>query len=349
MDRLEEPEGHGEERVAGVEGEHLGLRPGHGMESLVAVLQGDGSPLEAVGAQAPSHRVRQLHQGGAQPRPVVGVGIVGVLGPEALRIGRFREHLPVVLAPSQPHEVVAVGAEAPFELFQGHAGEVADGGHAQPGELFFHLRPHAPEAAHGQGSEEGGFLPRLHHHEAVGLAHVRSDLGHELGGGHSHRGAETGLLADGVLQGAADALAVAEGPPALRHVEEGLVDRDGLDHGGEAPQDGHHLLRDGGVLLHVRVEVDTLGAEPPGFRDGHGAAHAELAGFVGRGGNDTPPPPALRIGANDDGLAQESGTVALLDGRVERVHVEVEDAAGQQGAERPVLPEHSMRVSAPCC
>jgi N-formylglutamate amidohydrolase len=39
------------------------------------------------------------------------------------------------------------------------------------------------------------------------------------------------------------------------------------------------------------------------------------------------PAPALRVGPDDDGLAQELGPVALLDGRVERVHVEVEDAA----------------------
>ena len=49
--------------------------------------------------------------------------------------------------------------------------------------------------------------------------------------------------------------------------------------------------------------------------------NAELAGFVGGSANNTPSLDA----ANDHGLASKFGMIALFDGRIEGVHVHVDD------------------------
>src|SRR5687768_13586023 len=51
--------------------------------------------------------------------------------------------------------------------------------------------------------------------------------------------------------------------------------------------------------------------------------HAELAHFVARRCNDT----AIAVAPHDDGLAPQRRIVELLDGRIERVHVDVQDGA----------------------
>ena len=63
-------------------------------------------------------------------------------------------------------------------------------------------------------------------------------------------------------------------------------------------------------------------AEPRGASDGHRGVHAEPPRFVRRRGDNAP---AARIGAHDDGAPAEIGAIALLDGRVEGVHVHVDD------------------------
>ena len=55
--------------------------------------------------------------------------------------------------------------------------------------------------------------------------------------------------------------------------------------------------------------------------------HAELAHFIARRRDDA----AVAAATDDDGLAAQLGSVALLDGRVERVHVHVQDRAAVQG------------------
>ena len=65
-------------------------------------------------------------------------------------------------------------------------------------------------------------------------------------------------------------------------------------------------------------------AEPDGLGRGHGAVDAELADLVRRGADD---PAALRIAADDHGLAPQLRMVELLDGGVKSVHIHVNDLA----------------------
>ena len=65
------------------------------------------------------------------------------------------------------------------------------------------------------------------------------------------------------------------------------------------------------------------GAEAFGTDGGHCGAHAEGSGFIGRGADDG----AVAAPGNDDGFAAEVGVVALFDGGIEGVHVDMNDLA----------------------
>src|SRR5262249_31960908 len=97
----------------------------------------------------------------------------------------------------------------------------------------------------------------------------------------------------------------------------------------------HDLARDGGVLVHVHAQVDALGTETKGAADGHGGVDAEAARLVGGRRHHAS---AARIRAHDDGAATDLGPVALLDGRVGRVHVHLDD--GPEGGRRAHGPDY---------
>jgi hypothetical protein len=235
------------------------------------------------------------------------------------------DHGPLVDAARQQEQVVAVRAQPPLETRGVEAGQLADRGHAQAGEHLLHRRADTPEASHGQRREHRRLGAGLDDHEPVGLAQVGGDLRHQLRRSHAHRSGEADALADRLLQRAGDLVTLSERAAAAGDVEEGFVDRDRLHAVGEPPEHLHDLAGDAGVLLHVGRHVDSVRAQAPGLRDGHRAADAEAPGLVRRGGDDAASAPASRIGAHDHGPAAEVGMVALLDGRVERVHVDVED------------------------
>jgi hypothetical protein len=67
------------------------------------------------------------------------------------------------------------------------------------------------------------------------------------------------------------------------------------------------------------VRAKTCGAS-----DRHGGAYPEGTRLVRGRRDDTP---TARIGAHHDGTPTEFGSIALLDGGVERVHVDVDDGA----------------------
>ena len=107
----------------------------------------------------------------------------------------------------------------------------------------------------------------------------------------------------------------------LGDVEVGLVERERLDEWRVLGEDRPDLVRDRPVDVETRLHEDQLRALPPGGDRGHGRADAELAGLVAGGRHDAP----LARPADCDRLAAELGIVALLDGRVEGVHVDVDD------------------------
>ena len=82
------------------------------------------------------------------------------------------------------------------------------------------------------------------------------------------------------------------------------------------------LPGDRGIVLHPHGQEDAVRAEPTGRDDRHGAMDAKGAGLIRRRRDDAT---ALHAAADDDRLAPQLRPVALLDGRVEGVHVGMQD------------------------
>ena len=105
-----------------------------------------------------------------------------------------------------------------------------------------------------------------------------------------------------------------------REVHERLVDGERLHQRREVQHHRPYLAPDGGVFLHVGLDDGRLGAGLERLEHGHGGAHAIGAGDVAAGGDHAP------VAATDDHRAvAEFRPVALLDGGVEGVAVEVGD------------------------
>ena len=100
-------------------------------------------------------------------------------------------------------------------------------------------------------------------------------------------------------------------------VEEGLVDREPLDERRRVLEHREHRLARVEVRVDPRRDDHGVRAQPPRLPPAHRAAHAERLGLVARGEDDA--------AADDHRAAAQRRVVALLDGRVERVEVGVED------------------------
>ena len=127
---------------------------------------------------------------------------------------------------------------------------------------------------------------------------------------------------------AGDLLAVAERAGAGRHVEEGLVERQALHQRRELVEDGEHLPRHLRVVADARPDADGVRAAPQRLAHGHRRVHAVAAHLVAGRRHHA----AAARAADDHGPAAQRGVVALLDGRVEGVHVHVQDGAGLHAA-----------------
>ena len=110
----------------------------------------------------------------------------------------------------------------------------------------------------------------------------------------------------------------------MTHVEVGFVERERLDPVGVAGED----FADAVGLLPVEVEThrqkDQLRTKIPRLEGRHGGAAAVFPRLVVAGGEH----PAPTAAPDRDGFPGELGTLAHLDGRVETVHVDVDDLAG---------------------
>src|SRR5262252_2442738 len=275
-------------------------------------------------AQLARHPLTLLAEGGAEQLDVSRVAPEGFLRPHGL--GRaVRLHASLVVAAGELEEPGSVLAEARLEMGGGDPGELADGADAHGFELGARDFPYAPEARDGERGKELRLAPGLDDDHPVRLLQLGGDLGHEHVRGDAYGGGKVHPCLDAALDLAGDGRAVAVQGAARRDVEEGLVDRQGLDERGEISEEAHDVAGNGGVLVHVHAQVDAFRAQTIRAADGHGGVDPETAGFIGGGRDHTA---AARVSADDDGAAPDLGAVALLDRRVERVHVHVDDGPG---------------------
>ena len=185
-------------------------------------------------------------------------------------------------------------------------------------------RADAPQPLDGQWRQEGRLPAGRHDHQTVRLAVFRGDLRDEPVGRDADRHGQLDLVADVLLDAPADCFARPEQRLRAGQIEERLVDRDLLDDRRVAAQDRHYLLADAAVLAAVNGHEDQLRTQGDRRAGRHGRANAIWPRLVAGGHHDSP---AARSATNGNRLAAQRVVVALLDGRVERVQINVQDGS----------------------
>src|SRR5256885_10295738 len=130
-----------------------------------------------------------------------------------------------------------------------------------------------------------------------------------------------------------------------RYVEEGFVERDGLDERRALVEDRQDRIRRLEIAVEVSRDVDPLRAQAPRDGEGHRRSHPEDARLVGRRHDD--PSLVRAVPADYHRLAAVLGMVALLNRCVERVEVAVEDRAGHANRIPVVVVSGARKRSSP--
>ena len=235
---------------------------------------------------------------------IVEVNRVGLLVAHGLDVA-IGFHRPVVVATSQTGQVATVGpANDRLQGGRRDGGQLAHGGHPQTSEPGRGGRSDPPQRLDGKGMQEPQFFARLYDDHAKSgddptelgrrLGRLRGQLGQKLHGRHADRTRQVQLVGDTAADGGRYLRGRAEQPLRARHVEERLVQR--------------NPLNQRGVVLEHGMDVAThfgVAAVAPG--DEH-RVRAQLAS------------------SHDYRLSSQIGGVQNFHGRVEGIHVDVEDA-----------------------
>ena len=174
-----------------------------------------------------------------------------------------------------------------------------------------------------------------HDRQTVGLLIAACYFGDVLRARDTDRNRQTvGGLAHGVLDFLRHRRRRAEERFGAAHVEKGFVETQRLDPCREFPECRHDRPRSLAIQLEARRHDDRMGATAQGLGHRHRAADAVWARLVARREHDA----AAALRADENRLAPQGGIVALLDRRIERIHVGMHDRA------RPSLC-HSRRIA----
>ncbi len=114
--------------------------------------------------------------------------------------------------------------------------------------------------------------------------------------------------------------ALAMQPLGAAQVEKGFVDRQRFNERRQGEHRSANFASNLNIFRHVRFDDDGIGASSFGFEHRHCRTNAVSAGHVARRGDD-----AALAATDDDGFVGNVGIVALLDGRIERIAVDVRD------------------------
>ena len=215
-------------------------------------------------------------------------------------------------------ELTAGGAtQHPHQRRLGERRDLSDGRDPPSPQLVGRHLPDAPEALDRKWMEEGELPVGRHDEEAVGLRHRTRHLREELRAGDADRDREADLLEDGATQAHRDLGRRARDPLQPPNVEERLVDRDPFDHRGDVVEHAEHRLARVDVRPKARRDDDGPRAQAARAALAHRGAHAVCLRLVARREHNA--------ASDDHRPAAERALVALLDRRVERVEVGVED------------------------
>jgi len=184
-------------------------------------------------------------------------------------------------------------------------------------------RTHAPDATHRKRIEKLAKHRSTHLQQTVGLGAVAGDLRHHLDRCDPHRDGESGLFAHLLAQPLPHLEGGAQQPLGTRQVQKGLIQGETLHLGCVAAEDLENSLRLPHVPGHVTAQVDAIGTKAAGLRGGHRRVHSGATRLVAGGRDDSAPSRAT----HDDRTPVKLRVIALLDGRVEGIHVGVQKGA----------------------
>ena len=271
-----------------------GLGPGDRREVGEPDLDAHGAADQPGGPQPAGRALGQPQQLAADDVRVVDVTAEGLLGTDALV--RLVRHDPALVAtPGQGVQVRAGGLpQGAHQGLRRGVRDVADRAQPEPGELLLGLLTDAPQRTDRQRVQERDHVGGRDDEQAVGLAAGGGELGDELRRRDADRAGDALLVGDPVADQLADLGRPAEPADRSGDVEEGLVERQRLDHRGDRPEDLHHPGGHRGVEPVARLDHGGLRAQPPGPGHRHRGVHAVGPRLVRRREHD-----AARAAADD--------------------------------------------------
>jgi hypothetical protein len=284
-----------------------GVAAGDQLEVLALELQRHGAAGQPLGLGAVGDLLGQ-----PPDMAVEEVGVGGVLEEGGFlgdRLGALvAVHAAGVEAARQVPEPVAHAAEAGAKVGAVPAQEVGDGADACLFQRGLGRGADAPDDADGLGFRKASVSALADHREAAGLVEVGGDLGEELVVRQADGAGEAQFILHPFGQpGQQDGGGCAVQAGGAGEVEEGLVQREGFDGGGQLL---HHRA-DGaggfGVGGQAGFDDHRLGAELQGLEHRHGRADALDAGDVAAGRDDAAgPPPTITGWSRRAGLSRFS-------------------------------------------
>ena len=250
---------------------------------------------------------------------------------DVLRKGRFmrdrfrfsvRHDLAIVDPVGQTPIMFARRAKDLLKLLESHLPKLSDGLDSETREGPAGHLADAPNPTNGQRIEKRLPLSFFDHDQAVRLLEVAGNLRQKLVGRDPDGSDESNFLANPCLDLLADQGGRPEERLARGDIEERFIERERFDKGCEVLEDRSNLPRDRRIMVHSRLHEHRVRAELSGPSRGHRAVDAELSRRVVRGRDDAT---SFRGSTNDDRLADEGRIIAFFDGRLERVHIDMED------------------------
>ena len=201
--------------------------------------------------------------------------------------------------------------------------QIATGRNSEFRHLSSRRRPDAVELADRQGLHKGRPHARRDDEQPVRFAMIGCQLGEELVVRNAGRCGQAGFLPDAGF----DLLRDRGGGPAIfqrgGHVQIGFVQRQWLDDRGVTGENRLDLPGHRFVDVEARRHEDQFRAFPARRDRCHGGVNPVAARLVACRRNDA----AFPRTADGQWKAEQGGIIALLDGRVERIHVDMDDAA----------------------
>ncbi len=173
--------------------------------------------------------------------------------------------------------------------------------------------------------EERRLLPRHDDGETAGLARVAADLGDDLARSDAERARQARPGADRRLHRLGDHARLEEVAGDLAEIEIALVEPRLLDRRDDPAHRRPDVARVLPVERVTRAHEDRVRTAADRLGSAHRRVDAEASCDVVRRRDDAA---SLRIAADDQRLLAQLGILELLDGRVERVEVEMGDDAG---------------------